>query len=62
MDYEIFLKIFDGPQNIFLCSILILTFSKFMRKFKWVWAENVQTGHQESLRKIRHVKLQIKSF
>ena len=55
MDHKIFLKIFDRPQNIFLCSFLILTFSKFVWKFKWVWAENVQTGHQEDLRKIRHV-------
>ena len=55
MDHKIFLKIFDRPQNIFLCSFLILTFSKFVWKFKWVWAENVQTRHQEDLRKIRHV-------
>ena len=34
MSHEIFLKIFDGPQNIFLCSFLILTFSKFISKFK----------------------------
>ena len=62
MFHEIFLNIFDESQNIFLCSFLILTFSKFIWKLKWVWAENVQTGHQEDLRKIRHVKQQIKSF
>ena len=30
MGHEIFFKIFDRPQNIFLCSFLILTFSKFI--------------------------------
>ena len=30
MGHEIFLKIFDGPQNNLLCSFLILTFSKFI--------------------------------
>ena len=43
MGHEISYKIFDESQNIFL----ILTFSKFIWKFKWVWAENVETGHQE---------------
>ena len=28
MDHEIFFKIFDGPRNIFLCSILIILFFK----------------------------------
>ena len=56
MGHEKFLKIFDGVQNIFLCSFLILAFSNFIWKFKCVWAENVQTGHQVDLRKIRHVK------
>ena len=48
-----FLKLFDGPQNFFWCSLLILTFSKFIWRFKWIWAENVHSGHQEELRKIR---------
>ena len=26
--HEIFFKIFDGPRNIFLCSILIILFFK----------------------------------
>ena len=26
MGHEIFFKIFDGPQNIFLCSIFIILF------------------------------------
>ena len=56
MGHEKFLKIFDGLQNIFLCSFLILAFSNFIWKFKCVWAESVQTGHQVDLRKIRHVK------
>ena len=30
MGHEIFLKIFDGPQNNLLCSFLILTFGKFI--------------------------------
>ena len=28
MDHEIFFKIFDEPQNIFLCSIFIILFFK----------------------------------
>ena len=28
MDHEIFFKIFDGPQNIFLCSIFVILFFK----------------------------------
>ena len=28
MDHEIFFKLFDGPQNIFLCSIFIILFFK----------------------------------
>ena len=28
MGHEIFLKIFDGPQNTFLCSSLIILFFK----------------------------------
>ena len=26
--HEIFFKIFDGPQNIFLCSIFVISFFK----------------------------------
>ena len=62
MGHKIFLKFFDGPQNNFLYSFLILTFDKFIWKFKWVWAENVETNHQEDLRKIREFKEEIKSF
>ena len=29
MGHEIFLKIFDGPKNLFLCSFLILTLNLF---------------------------------
>ena len=29
MVHEIFLKIFDTPQNIFLCSIFVILFFKF---------------------------------
>ena len=28
MGHEIFFKIFDGPQNIFLCSVFIILFCK----------------------------------
>ena len=28
MGHEIFFKIFDGPQNIFLCSIFVILFFK----------------------------------
>ena len=28
MDHEIFFKIFDGPQNIFWCSIFVILFCK----------------------------------
>ena len=29
--HEIFFKIFDGPQNIFLCSIFVILFFKLRR-------------------------------
>ena len=32
MGHEMFFKIFDGPQNIFLCSIFIILFFKL----KWL--------------------------
>ena len=28
MGHEIFFKIFDGPQNVFLCSIFVVLFFK----------------------------------
>ena len=28
MGHEIFFKIFDGPQNVFLCSIFVILFFK----------------------------------
>ena len=28
MDREIFFEVFDGPQNIFLCSIFVILFFK----------------------------------
>ena len=31
MDHEIFFKIFDGPRNIFLCSIFVILFFKLKR-------------------------------
>ena len=37
-------KIFDGQQNIFLCSI------------KGIGAQNIQTSHQGDLTKTRHAK------
>ena len=45
-------KIFDGPQNIFLCSIFVILFFKLRR----VGAQNIQTSHQGNLRKTRHLK------
>ena len=47
MGQEIFFKIFDGPQNIFLRSIFVI---------KEVAAQNIQTSGQGDLRKTRHVK------
>ena len=49
MDHEIFFQIFDGPQNIFLCFILVILFFKF-------GAQKIDTSHQRDLRKSRHVK------
>ena len=43
------IKIFDGPQNIFLCSVFVIFF------VKEVGAQNIQTSHQGDLRKTRHV-------
>ena len=51
MGYKTFLKIFDMPQNIFLCSLLILIFLII----PFVWAQNVHSDHQGNLRKIRYV-------
>ena len=48
ISHEIFLKIFDRPQNIFLCSIFVVLF------FKLRELEN--KVHQGDLRKTRHVK------
>ena len=55
MGNEIFLKFFDGPQNIFP----ILNFYYIHLK---TYVRNVQSNHQEDLRKIRHNELEIKSF
>ena len=33
MDREMFFEVFDGPQNIFLCSIFVILF------FKLTWLE-----------------------
>ena len=52
MRHEIFFKIFDGPQDIFLCSIFAISFFKLRE----VGAQSVQTSHQGDLRKTRHVK------
>ena len=52
MGHEIFFKIFDGPQNIFL----MFYFRNFTFCVKGVGAQNIQKSHQEDLRKTRHVK------
>ena len=55
MGNEIFLKFFDGPQKIFpIFNFYYIHLKTYVR--------NVQSNHQEDLRKIRHVKLEIKSF
>ena len=51
MGNEIFFKVFDGPQNIFLCSIFVILFFKLRG-----WSTNIQTSHKGYLRKTRHVK------
>ena len=48
MNHEIFFKIFDGPKNIFLCSIFLCS--------KGVGAQNIQTSHEGDLRKAKNVK------
>ena len=60
MGNEIFLNIFNEPQIMLLCSFLSLPLSKIIWKCKCVWAEKVQTGYQEDLRRIRHIQQQIK--
>ena len=52
MGHEIFFNIFDGPQNIFLCSIFVI----LCFKLKGLEQKNIQTGHQGDLRKTRYVK------
>ena len=49
---EIFFKIFDEPQNIFF----MFYFRNFIFQVDGVGAKNIQTSHQEDLRKIRNVK------
>ena len=49
MGHEIFFKIFDEPQNIFLCSIFVIL-------FRGVAAQNIQTSNQRNLRKTKQVK------
>ena len=51
MGHEIFFKMFDGPQNIFLYSIFGILYFKLR-----FGAQNIQTRHQGDLRKTRHVK------
>ena len=48
MSHEIFMEIFDGPRNIFLCSPLVILIFKS--------AKTAQTGYQGDLKKVRHVK------
>ena len=52
MGHEIFSKFFDGPQNIFVCSIFVILFLKL----RVVVAQSIQTSYQGDLRKTRHVK------
>ena len=61
MDCEIFLKMFDGPESIFP---FIASFYYLAKTFENLsgFEQFVQTGHREDLRKIRHVKQEIKSF
>ena len=41
MSHEIFFKIFEGPQNIFLCSISVIL---FFIEVKGVGAQDIQTS------------------
>ena len=50
--HENFFKIFDGSQNVFLCSIFVISFFSL----RGVGAQNIQTSHEGDLRKTRHVK------
>ena len=63
MGHEKVLKIFDGPQKIFLIFPFLSFFSWLHLKklAKGVWAQNTQTGHQRDIGKTRHVKIQTKS-
>ena len=49
MSHEMFFKIFDGPQNIFSCSIFLIL-------VKGVGTQNIQNSHQGDLTKTSHVK------
>ena len=46
MGHEMFLKIFDGPQNLFLCASFLI-FSVNSLKF---WVKHAQTSHQGDLK------------
>ena len=47
MGHEIFFKIFNGPQNVFLCSTFIISFC-----VKGVGAQNIQTSHKGDLTRL----------
>ena len=47
MGHEISFKIFDGLQNVFLCSIFVILFFKL----RGVETQNIQTDRQDMLNK-----------
>ena len=48
MGHEIFFKIFDGPQNIFLCSIFVILFFKLRGLEHKISKEDNRTSHHKS--------------
>ena len=57
MGHEIFFKVFDGPQNIFLCSIFVLLFVKLRgleRKISKLAIKEIQE-RQDMLSKSRQL-------
>ena len=52
MSHEIFLKIFDGTQNIFLCSPLEILIFKLRESEN----KNIRTRYQGDLIKVRYGK------
>ena len=56
IDHEIYLKFFDGPQEIFLCDSFLIFLVIHFKKLCWPEQDNVQTSHQGDFKKTKLFK------